>query len=85
MAIADAGRIDRKIIVEKFIEGREVECGVLGNAPDTQASPVGEVLYDADFYDYEAKYLRLEDPEQGPGRPAGGRRDARAGPGTEGI
>src|SRR5438045_98765 len=29
MAIAEAGSIDRKIIVEKFIEGREVECGVL--------------------------------------------------------
>jgi D-alanine-D-alanine ligase len=57
IAIAEAGSIDRKIIVEKFIEGREVECGVLGNPGDTHASPVGEVLYDADFYDYEAKYL----------------------------
>jgi D-alanine-D-alanine ligase len=66
MAIADAGRIDRKIIIEKFIEGREVECGVLGNAPNTQSSPVGEVLYDADFYDYEAKYLDSKTQNKAP-------------------
>ena len=57
LALAEAGRIDRKIVVEKFVEGREVECAVLGNAPDPQASPVGEVIYDGDFYDYGAKYL----------------------------
>jgi D-alanine-D-alanine ligase len=57
IAIAAAGRIDHKIVVEKFIEGREVECAVLGNAPDAEASPVGEVLYEGDFYDYDAKYL----------------------------
>ena len=57
MAIAAAGRIDRKIVVEKYIEGREVECGVLGNAPEAQASPVGEILYEGEFYDYDAKYL----------------------------
>ena len=71
MAIADAGRIDRKILVEKFIEGREVECGVLGNAPDAEASPVGEVLYDARLLRLRGQVPRLEDAEQGPGRPAG--------------
>ena len=54
--IALAARHDRKIVIEKGIAGREVECGVLGNA-DAAASPVGEVRYRREFYDYEAKYL----------------------------
>lgn len=71
LAIAAAGRIDRKIVVERFVEGREVECGVLGNAPDAQASPVGEVLYEGDFYDYDAKYLDAKTVNQAPaGLPA---------------
>jgi D-alanine-D-alanine ligase len=51
-----AGECDTKIIIERAIEGREVECAVLGNR-NPQASPVGEVKYTREFYDYEAKYL----------------------------
>jgi D-alanine-D-alanine ligase len=47
---------DRKVLVEKGIEGREIECAVLGN-DEPEASPLGEVRYTRDFYDYEAKYL----------------------------
>jgi D-alanine-D-alanine ligase len=55
-AIAEAGRYDRKVVVENAIKGREVECGLLGNErPDV--SPVGEIRYRREFYDYEAKYL----------------------------
>jgi D-alanine-D-alanine ligase len=55
-AVAEAGRYDRKVVVERAIQGREVECGVLGNdRPDL--SPVGEIRYKREFYDYEAKYL----------------------------
>jgi len=46
---------DEKIIVEKGILGREFECAVLGNE-NAAASPVGEIRYTADFYDYDAKY-----------------------------
>jgi len=48
--------LDRKVLVEEAIAGREIDCGVLGNdAP--LASPVGEVVTTHEFYDYEAKYL----------------------------
>ncbi|MBN1241314.1 MAG: D-alanine--D-alanine ligase, partial [Spirochaetales bacterium] len=55
-ALDEAFRWDRKIIVEEFVDGRELECAVLGNeAPE--ASVVGEIRANADFYTYEAKYL----------------------------
>jgi D-alanine-D-alanine ligase len=47
---------DRKLVIEKAIEGVEVECAILGNQ-NPQASPVGMIRYARDFYDYEAKYL----------------------------
>ncbi|GAC1416937.1 MAG: D-alanine--D-alanine ligase family protein [Actinomycetota bacterium] len=47
---------DSKVLIEKAIVGRELECAVLGNA-DPEASVVGEVLSAHEFYDYEAKYL----------------------------
>lgn len=47
---------DRRIVIEKGLEGaREIEVGILGN-DNPQASPVGEITYDAEFYDYTAKY-----------------------------
>jgi D-alanine-D-alanine ligase len=50
-----AFRHDSKALVERWITGREVEVGVLGEA-EPVVSPVGEVTYDADWYDYETKY-----------------------------
>jgi len=47
---------DRKIVVEEFIEGRELECAVLGTAEKAEASTIGEVMAAAEFYDYDAKY-----------------------------
>jgi D-alanine-D-alanine ligase len=55
-AMRAAFDMDRKVLVEAAVEGREVDCGVLGNE-DPQASPVGEVVHGGDFYDYHAKYL----------------------------
>lgn len=55
-AVNFAGQYDRKILIEEFIDGREVECAVLGY--DTpQASTVGEIVPCNEFYDYNAKYL----------------------------
>ncbi|MEW6582154.1 MAG: D-alanine--D-alanine ligase family protein [Actinomycetota bacterium] len=48
---------DAKVLVERRVRGREVEVGVLGNGVDVVASPVGEITYDADWYDYDTKYL----------------------------
>jgi D-alanine-D-alanine ligase len=58
-AIAEAFRYDRKVLVERAIEGREVEVAVLGN-DDPEASGVGEVTFGSEFYDYRAKY---DDPQ----------------------
>lgn len=54
-----AAQNDRKLLVEKAIVGREVECAVLGNI-DASASAVGEVLSASEFYDYDAKYNNCE-------------------------
>ena len=55
-ALDNAASYDRRIIVEAGLTDiREVECAVLGNE-NPQASVVGEITYDSDFYDYETKY-----------------------------
>lgn len=48
---------DSKALVERRAVGREVEVSVLGNGDDLHLSPVGEITYDADWYDYDTKYL----------------------------
>jgi D-alanine-D-alanine ligase len=54
-ALDIAARYDEKIIVEEFIDGREIECAVLGNY-DPKASVLGEIIPSEEFYDYHAKY-----------------------------
>lgn len=54
-ALEIAAKNDRRVLVEEFIDGREIECAVLGN-DEPIASAVGEVVPCNDFYDYEAKY-----------------------------
>lgn len=58
-AIALACEHDRIVVIEETINGREVECGVLGNNSVT-ASCVGEILAAAEFYDFDAKYNNKE-------------------------
>lgn len=64
-AVRHSAEFDRKILIEKGINGRELECAILGN-DDPRASVVGEVLSANEFYDYAAKYIspesRLEIP-----------------------
>jgi len=55
-ALRLAAEFDRKIVVERGIQGREFECAVLGN-DDPEASLACEVLPSKEFYDYEDKYL----------------------------
>ena len=55
-ALLEAGKFDKKILVEEFIHGREIEVAVLGNA-GPMASGRGEIDSGAEFYDYEAKYV----------------------------
>ncbi len=51
-----AAEYDRRIIVEEFIDAREVEVSVLGN-DEPAASLPGEIIPLKEFYDYEAKYV----------------------------
>lgn len=51
-----AFEFDRKVLIEEGIDGREIECGVLGD-DHPEASVCGEVLSGREFYDYEAKYF----------------------------
>jgi D-alanine-D-alanine ligase len=55
-AMQEAFRYDHKLIVEKGVECREIECAVLGN-DEPEASGLGEIRYKSEFYDYTAKYL----------------------------
>jgi D-alanine-D-alanine ligase len=54
-AVELALRHDPRVIVEASAAGREVECSVLGN-DDPQASLPGEIVANAEWYDFEAKY-----------------------------
>ncbi|MEN6624518.1 MAG: D-alanine--D-alanine ligase, partial [Smithella sp.] len=50
---------DTRVIIEKAIDCREIECAVLGNE-NPAASVLGEIISRHEFYSYEAKYI---DPE----------------------
>ncbi|HHV97309.1 MAG TPA: D-alanine--D-alanine ligase [Clostridiaceae bacterium] len=54
-AVNYATNFDRRILVEEFINGREIECAVLGN-DNPEASTVGEIIPGNEFYDYDDKY-----------------------------
>ena len=51
-----AASFDRKLLVERAVDARELEVSVLGN-DEPQASVVGEIVPAHEFYDYDAKYL----------------------------
>ncbi len=55
-AMECAFEYDDKILIEEYIEGREIECSVLGNE-DPVASVPGEIIPTHEFYSYEAKYI----------------------------
>ncbi|MBN1626996.1 MAG: D-alanine--D-alanine ligase [Deltaproteobacteria bacterium] len=56
LALKTAFSFDLKILIEEFIEGRELECAVLGN-DKPRASVVGEIISGHEFYSYDAKYI----------------------------
>ncbi len=51
-ALSEAFRYDDKALVEEYIDAREIECAIL----DGKASVLGEIVPEAVFYDYDAKY-----------------------------
>lgn len=58
-AILEAEKYDKKILVEEGIDGKEVECAVLGNE-EVVAGEVGEIKAADEFYSYDAKYNNVE-------------------------
>ncbi len=58
-AVEFAMQFDTKVLIEKAIDCREIECAVLGNRTP-RASVLGEIIAHHEFYSYEAKYI---DPE----------------------
>ncbi len=62
-AVATAFRYDLKIIIEEHIEGREIECSVLGSGINVRASVPGEIVMQRGFYSYDAKYGHNDEAE----------------------
>jgi D-alanine-D-alanine ligase len=66
-ALDMASQYDRKLVVERGVNGREFECAVLGGDPPRAATPC-EIIPSQEFYTYEDKYLldkaRIELPAQ---------------------
>ena len=54
--LMEAAAYDRRVLVERGVDAREIEVSVLGN-DDPQASVPGEVLPSREFYSYESKYV----------------------------
>jgi D-alanine-D-alanine ligase len=54
--LMDAARYDRRVIIERGIQAREIEISVLGNE-DAIVSEPGEIIPSREFYSYEAKYI----------------------------
>lgn len=59
-ALDEAFHYDNKVLVETAVEGREIECAVIGNEEPRAAGP-GEIVSTATFYTYEDKYSDTED------------------------
>ncbi len=54
--VLDAARFDRRVLIERGVNAREIEVSVLGNR-EPQASLPGEIIPSDEFYDYDAKYI----------------------------
>jgi D-alanine-D-alanine ligase len=59
-AIREAAKYDRELLIEKFVPGRELTIGILGD----QALPVLEIIPKGGFYDFATKYPFLN-PQSG--------------------
>ena len=55
-AIALAFEHDDQILIETFIEGREITCGVFRSGKEIISLPITEIITQNEYFDYEAKY-----------------------------
>jgi D-alanine-D-alanine ligase len=56
-ALDEAFRYDNKIVIEEFVDGREIECAVLGNEGPVSSVP-GQYVHADEFFAYDTKYLK---------------------------
>ncbi len=56
-AVEKAFREGDSVVIESFLDGTEVTCGVYRNEEGIQALPLAEIVSENEFFDYEAKYL----------------------------
>lgn len=54
--LLEAARYDRRVLIERGLQAREIEVSVLGNE-NPRASTPGEIIPSREFYSYEAKYI----------------------------
>ena len=55
-ALIDAFIHDSQVMIESYVEGTEVSCGIIQKAETLVAFPLTEITTENDFFDYEAKY-----------------------------
>ena len=55
-ALSAAFEFDDEVLVEEFIDGREMACGVIEKDGKLIALPMTEIISENEFFDYEAKY-----------------------------
>ena len=55
-SIEIAFKADDRIIIEEFLDGREIDCGLFKNNNELVVLPLTEIITDNEFFDYEAKY-----------------------------
>ena len=55
-AIANAFKEGKEVVIESFIQGRELTCGVYFNGKEVIALPITEIISENEFFDFEAKY-----------------------------
>lgn len=57
-AVNKAFEVDDQILVEEYIEGTEVTCGLIKQGKETLIFPLTEIVSKNEFFDYEAKYTK---------------------------
>ncbi len=66
-ALKEAFKFDTKVVIEEFIDAREIECAVLGNENPVASIP-GEIIAGQEFYSYDAKYVDSTSESQIPAK-----------------
>ena len=55
-AIQKAFEVDKRVLIEEALEGREIACGMIKRGGEVLVFPLTEIISKKDFFDYEAKY-----------------------------